>query len=94
MDTDKINHLLATLGEECGEVQQAVGKSLRFGLFEHNPKAQLSHWVSLRNEVHDLVAVYQMLCEELELSSDFDRDKLDEKLYKVTKYYKELQNKE
>ena len=94
MHTDKINHLLATLGEECGEVQQAVGKSLRFGLFTHNPKTQMNHWVNLRNEIHDIVSVYNMICDELEISSDFDQSKLDEKHYKVNKYYKELQDKE
>jgi NTP pyrophosphatase (non-canonical NTP hydrolase) len=91
---NKVDHLLATLGEECGEVQQSVGKALRFGLFEHNPKTQMTHWVSLRNEVHDLIAVYEMLCDDLELSSEFDREKIENKIHKVNKYYTELQDKE
>lgn len=91
---ERINHLLATLGEECGEVQQNVGKALRFGLFEHNPKTLKTHWVSMRNEVHDLVAVYMMVCDEIEVKADFDEDKLEAKIAKVDKYYKQLTHKE
>lgn len=29
----KLDHLLACAGEECGEVQQVVGKALRFGIW-------------------------------------------------------------
>lgn len=33
---------LAHLTEECGEVLQAVGKTLRFGLDKHNPELSIS----------------------------------------------------
>ncbi len=33
-----IDHRLGWLVEECGEVQAAVGKTLRFGLFSRWPK--------------------------------------------------------
>ena len=96
MSNDKrMNHLLGGLAEECGEVTQPTGKAIRFGLFSHNPKTLKTHWVSIRDEVHDLVAVYRMICDDIGISSELDEDKIQEKIDKVNKYYNELhKNKE
>jgi len=85
----KIDHLLACLGEECGELQQVVGKSLRFGLLSCNPidDARSYNWVELRKELHDIVAVYEMLCDEFDRVETIDRDLLDKKKEKVVKYF-------
>lgn len=56
------DHLLACIGEEAGEVQQAVGKALRFGLLDKNPNTTSTNWVDLRKEIHDLVAVFEGGC--------------------------------
>lgn len=83
----KVDHILATLGEECGEVQQIVGKALRFGI--HDSKPDNPHWTNfqlLRYEVHDIVATYQMLCKELGANPDLNEDLISEKIYRVKKY--------
>ena len=78
--------LIACLVEECGEVQQKVGKALRFGLFNANPKSSNTHWAELRHEVHDMVAVYEMLCEEFKLETELDTDLIEAKKEKVIHY--------
>ncbi|GAF88818.1 unnamed protein product, partial [marine sediment metagenome] len=51
------NHLLACIGEECGELQQAVGKALRFGL---------SNAPSIRQEFVDILGVMDLYLSEVE----------------------------
>jgi len=58
-------HLLACIGEEVGEVSQAVGKISRFGLKDKGPKKNYNNFQELRREVHDIVAVYGMFCEAI-----------------------------
>lgn len=66
-DSDRAKYLLACLGEECGETQQMVGKSLRFGLDNsHQKYGALTNIDNIIKEVHDIVAVYFMLLEELD----------------------------
>ena len=67
------SHILACVGEECGEIQQIVGKSLRFGILDYHPKTGEQNWSELKKEVHDLVAVYQMLCNNMGEAADFDK---------------------
>ena len=83
---NRLNHLVACLGEECGEVVQVVGKAQRFGLFDHHPKRQATNWVLLRQEVHDTIAVFEMLCDELDRVSDIDRKLIDRKKRRVEKH--------
>lgn len=83
---NKIDHIVACLGEECGEVSQLVGKALRFGLFDPNPKTFNTNWASMRQEVHDVVAVYKLLCKEIGIEGDFDQKLIDAKIAKVQKY--------
>lgn len=63
---DKIQILLAQLGEECSEVNKECMKALRFGLDDHNPKDpnKLSNRKKIEQEMHDLITVYNMLCHE------------------------------
>ena len=46
-NTEYQNHLLACIGEECGELQQAVGKALRFGLDVDKEKNILKEFVDI-----------------------------------------------
>ena len=62
---NRIEHLLACLGEECGEVQQVVGKSLRFGIYDCNPDFKLPNFELIQAEITDLIAVYELLCWEI-----------------------------
>lgn len=83
-DPDRqLKHLLACIGEECGEVQQLVGKSLRFGIQDHHPETAAQNWAELVNEVHDLVAVYELLCMRMGQSIEFNRDKMRAKQHKT-----------
>lgn len=81
-----LDHVLSTLGEECGEVQQVLGKISRFGLEDVNPKTETTHWEELRKEMHDIVASWELVCEELDRSSGFNQDLITLKKRKVKKY--------
>ena len=72
------NHILALLGEECGELQQAVGKALRFGLH--------SNMVPILKEFHDILAAYKMLTEVLDCSEPMDENMIEEKIQKVISF--------
>ena len=65
--TERVDHLLACLGEECGEVQQVVGKALRFGLGDSSPKDPTNtiNRDLIKQEVMDVVTTYLMLMDEL-----------------------------
>jgi hypothetical protein len=55
------------LVEELGEVQQAAGKCLRFGLFNHNPETGLleTNAEMLLRELDDLEGAIKLFREEL-----------------------------
>lgn len=58
----KEQHLIATLMEECAEVQQVCGKILRFGLNDaHAKTGNVPNIKLLIYELDDLMAVAQML---------------------------------
>jgi NTP pyrophosphatase (non-canonical NTP hydrolase) len=80
------DYLLACISEEAGEVSQAVGKAHRFGLLDRNPNSNKTNWVDLRKEVHDLIAVYEMLCDEFDRVEVLDREMIEAKKVKVEKY--------
>lgn len=80
------DYLLACISEEAGEITQSVGKAHRFGLLDKNPKSKHTNWVDLRKDVHDLIAVYEMLCDEFDRVETLDRKLIKAKKNKVTKY--------
>ena len=86
----KLTYLLACLGEECGEVQQVVGKSVRFGVFEVNPKdvGGGNNLYRIGREVHDLLAVYELLCEECGIDFSIRADYIQGKKNKLVKWAK------
>jgi len=94
MSISILDYLLASLGEECGEVQQAIGKATRFGLLDVNIKNPTgpTNWVNLRHEVHDVVAVYELLCEEFDRVETLDRNLIEEKKRKVFKWLELAKN--
>jgi hypothetical protein len=57
------DHLLVCLAEEAGEVTQAATKALRFGLTDRPFKVPTTNAERILCEVHDLLAVYEMLQE-------------------------------
>jgi len=82
------NYLLACISEEAGEVVQAVGKGQRFGLMDVNEDTGDVNLERLILEVHDLLAVYEMLCAEINISYEIDKSLLDKKKLKVEKFMK------
>ena len=61
MTMDRTEHLLVCLAEECGEVVQAVGKALRFGLEDSRPEAMATNAQDISREINDLIAVVELL---------------------------------
>ena len=53
---------LALLSEECGELQQAIGKILRHGLWSEHPDSGVPNQKALEWEVGDLLAALR-ICE-------------------------------
>jgi len=85
---EKTDYLLACLGEECGEVQQLVGKSLRFGLLSENPHNGDINMILLRNEINDISAAWMALKEHIGLAPYDPRDQshIDAKIEKMELY--------
>ena len=80
------DYILACISEEAGEIVQAVGKSHRFGLLDTNPGTERSNYVNLHNEVCDLVAVYEMLCNSMGYPYELSKGLIEAKKVKVAKY--------
>lgn len=58
------NYYLACLSEECGEVVQAVGKIIRFGIDDHHPKTgNIPNHEILSRECGDIIGVIDCLIE-------------------------------
>lgn len=57
-------HLLTILAEEATEVAHAVSKALRFGMEEVKPDLNQTNAERITAEIHDLIAVYDMLRSE------------------------------
>lgn len=47
-------HFLACIGEECGEIQQEVGKAIRFGINDVNPVTNERNGDAIIREFNDL----------------------------------------
>jgi len=80
---DYKEHLLACLGEECGEVSQIVGKSSRFGSFDAKHQDVPNNIELMRKEVHDIISVYRDYCRETGHKFEIDESLLDAKRRRV-----------
>ena len=72
-NTEYQNHLLACIGEECGELQQAVGKALRFGL-------DVDKETKIMDEFIDILGVMDLYLSEVE------KEVLEETLTNILPY--------
>lgn len=78
------NILMLCLMEECAEVQQCLSKVMRFGLNTvHEGKSNKERLVE---ELHDLVAVGEMLSERGIISDICDDNRISKKKDKVMKF--------
>ena len=82
----ELTHLLFCLAEECGELQQDIGKAGRFGVFDIRPHTSTSNWDTMRNELHDIVAIYEMLFTLLIEDTILYREMVEAKKIRVLKY--------
>ena len=82
----RTENLLTILSEECVETAQRVSKAIRFTLSE------ILLWLNLTNaerivyEFNDIVAVMEILKDEGVFESIIDRDAIEKKKIKITKY--------
>lgn len=84
---NRTEHLLTCLGEECDEVGQRVAKALRFGLDETQADQPLNNAARIREEMRDLMAVYNILMRENVVDAlDLRPADIDAKLAKIEKY--------
>jgi NTP pyrophosphatase (non-canonical NTP hydrolase) len=79
---NKTDYLLTCLAEEAGEITQAVGKSLRFGLEDGYPETSRTNRTDLQAELNDLFALVELLQNENVLI-EADRAAIDCKKEKV-----------
>ena len=68
--TDAQAERLAMLAEECGEVVQVVGKTLRHGYDSHCPgdPAKVTNRQLLTKEIGDVRHVVRMLCDAMDVA--------------------------
>ncbi|MBP2966692.1 hypothetical protein J8385_19150 [Acinetobacter baumannii] len=90
------SYLLVCLMEECAEIQQAVAKSIRFGLDDHHPsRKDQTNQEELLEEFYQCVAVVEMLQEKNSLHKlseteiDYIKKNKKEKVIKYMQYSKD-----
>ena len=80
------DYKLSCISEEAAEIVQAVSKATRFGMFDINPETKRTAWMQIRHEMHDLLAVYEMFCDEFDRVPDLDRYLIENKKEKSLKF--------
>lgn len=83
---NRTEHLLACLTEEAGEVAQAVGKALRFGLTDGYPGTDRTNEQDIANEVCDLAAIVEMLVDCGAIPPPWVRQRMAAKKAKVEEF--------
>lgn len=81
-------HLLVCLAEESSEVVKAVAKALRFGLHvKYDGYADgKTNVEAIRHELHDPMAVIEMVNDEVWDVLPFDRALIEQKKSKVCRF--------
>lgn len=92
--SDSRIHLLAKLAEECGEVIQAVGKCLRFGLYDVHPAKGEANIEQLKREIIDVKAAISFLYDECQIGDPFDGHKILDAKRKIRHYLNYAINKD
>jgi NTP pyrophosphatase (non-canonical NTP hydrolase) len=79
-------YLLTCLSEELGEVAQCVGKIQRFGLMDKYKAGAETNDISLVKEMNDVIAVMELVVDELQLIGYDDSAAIMAKKKKLIKY--------
>ena len=85
---NETQHLLTCLAEEAGEIVQACGKALRFGLDDGCPGTDRTNASDIAKECTDLMAVLELLNEHGDIAwmpPDYAK-LMDAKKVKVRKF--------
>ncbi len=82
----RLGHIIGCMTEEAGEVSQAIGKIMRFGLNDSKYVDGTTNFEDLKTEVHHVVAAYQMLCVEIGEDPDINLETIAGKKEKVEDY--------
>lgn len=89
---NRLEHIIATMEEECLEVAKEASKALRFGLGDCAPGTDVSNFERMKTEMEDLTAMWRLLCSQTgrdpELSIINIQAKI-EKFHKFLRYSKE-----
>jgi len=85
-----IIHFLACVGEESGELQQEVGKAIRFGLDDVNPATAESNRDAIIREFNDLCGAMVTLfdCPLYNLINNTDINNKNKKILAWLEYSK------
>jgi hypothetical protein len=75
---NKTEYLLTCLAEECAEVGQRASKAIRFGLDETQPGQDKSNAMRMLLELMDVMAVFEMLIEQVPAYAEIDTEALYE----------------
>lgn len=75
--------LLALLSEECGELVQIIGKTMRHGLDSYHPVTKETNRRALTREMGDVRAAMLLLCEAGTVSKLHIHQYADDKLSRV-----------
>ena len=87
------DYIVSTFMEECGELTQALGKSIRFGMDSKKPSTGELNVDQIHDEFHDVMACYMILSEYSEkndnvpLFPEICFDHIGKKKERMKKYY-------
>ncbi|MBQ0600896.1 hypothetical protein J7S78_13945 [Klebsiella oxytoca] len=88
MAMTETQYLLDVLSEECNEIAVRASKAIRFGLEEIQPGQTLTNAQRLALELDDLYGAIEMLNEKHPGTYIPNRDNIDAKKVKVSKFMK------
>jgi NTP pyrophosphatase (non-canonical NTP hydrolase) len=78
--------LLAKLAEECNEVAQIALKTQQFGLDEKRPGQPYTNAERVHQELNDLLAIVEMLNDEIAFGFEPNRIEIHSKKKKVNRF--------
>jgi NTP pyrophosphatase (non-canonical NTP hydrolase) len=86
MTETQLKEIMGILQEECAEVIQAVSKVNRFGLDNTKPGTEYSNREHLEEELGDLVAMINILCDTNIVSDQRIKQAAKAKLQKLKQW--------
>lgn len=82
----RLDYMLFCLQEECSEVQKVASKMARFGHLSVGPDTSLNNMELMRDEVHDILGAYLLVCKELGIDMVIDKEKIEAKTKRIERF--------